>query len=218
MLDLKDEGKEGEEATDQLRRRYNRYAKRWRGTDNNDILEMYLTAVTTAYDPHSTYMSPRTLKEFTMSMGLSLDGIGAQLREKDGSTIITRVIPGGAAAKHGKLKTGRCHCVSVGQDDAGPMIDIVEEPLTKVVDQIRGRAGTTVRLGVKPGGVGDVKIYKIVRARIELSESAARGKVIDHVNPGHRSENETRLYQLAEFLSGHECRQVGGRELSQQHA
>ena len=136
MLDLKDEGKEGEEARDQLRRRYNRYAKRWRNTDNNDILEMYLTAVTTAYDPHSTYMSPRTLKEFQMSMGLSLDGIGAQLREKDGTTIITRVIPGGAAAKNGKLKTDDV-IVSVGQGDAGPMVDIVEEPLTKVVDKIR---------------------------------------------------------------------------------
>ncbi|NND96703.1 MAG: carboxy terminal-processing peptidase [Pirellulaceae bacterium] len=198
LLDLKDEGKEGDEALNQLRRRYNRYAKRWRGTDNNDILEMYLTAVTTGYDPHSTYMSPRTLKEFTMSMGLSLDGIGAQLREKDGSTIITRVIPGGAAAKHGKLKTDDV-IVSVGQADEGPMTDIVEMPLTKVVDQIRGRAGTTVRLGVKPGGVGDVKIYKIVRARIELSESAARGKVIDHVNPETGAEMKIGYINLPSF-------------------
>ncbi len=182
LLDLKDEGKEGSEAIDQLRRRYSRYANRWKGTDSDDILEMFLTAVTTAYDPHSTYMSPRTLQEFKMQMGLSLDGIGAQLREKDGSTVITRVIPGGAAAKHGKLKSDDV-IVSVGQGSQGPMVDIVEMPLTDVVDKIRGRAGTTVRLGVKPGGVGDVKIYEIIRARIELSESAARGQVIDHTDP-----------------------------------
>lgn len=198
LLDLKDEGKEGEEAREQLRRRYNRYAKRWRETDNDDILEMYLTAVTTAYDPHSTYMSPRTLQEFQMSMGLSLDGIGAQLREKDGATIITRVIPGGAAAKHGKLKTDDV-IVSVGQGDDGPMVDIVEEPLTKVVDKIRGRAGTTVRLGVKPGGVGNVQIYKIVRAHIELSESAARGKVIEHTNPGSEARLKVGYINLPSF-------------------
>ncbi|MCP4890702.1 MAG: tail-specific protease, partial [Planctomycetaceae bacterium] len=110
------------------------------------------------------------------------DGIGAQLREKDGVTVITRVIPGGAAAKHGKLKTDDV-IVAVGQGDEGEMVDVVEMPLTDVVDKIRGKAGSTVRLGVKPGGVGNVEIYKIVRARIELEESAARGEVIEHKNP-----------------------------------
>ncbi|MDG2224081.1 MAG: carboxy terminal-processing peptidase [Rubripirellula sp.] len=182
LLDLKDEGKEGDVAIDQLRRRYSRYAKRWKQTDGDDLLEMYLTAVTTGYDPHSTYMSPGTLEDFQIQMRLNLDGIGAQLREKDGVTVITRVIPGGAAAKNGKLKTDDV-IVAVGQGDEGEMVDVVEMPLTDVVDKIRGRAGSTVRLGVKPGGVGNVEIYKIVRARIELEESAARGEVIEHKNP-----------------------------------
>jgi carboxyl-terminal processing protease len=209
ILDLKDEGKEGAEAIEQLRRRYNRYAVRWKGTDSDDILEMYLTAVTTAYDPHSTYMSPRTLKEFEMSMQLSLDGIGAQLREKDGSTIITRVIPGGAAEKHGKLKTDDV-IVSVGQDDGGQMIDIVEMPLTKVVEQIRGRAGTVVRLGVKPGGVGNVEIYEITRARIELSESAARGKVIDHTDPTTGQTMKLGYINLPSFYLDMDAARKGG--------
>ncbi len=210
LLDLKDEGKEGDDAIDQLRRRYARYAKRWKDTENDDILEMYLTAVTTAYDPHSTYMSPRTLKEFAMAMNLSLDGIGAQLREKDGATVITRVIPGGAAEKHGKLTTDDV-IVSVGQDadDNGPMIDIVEMPLTKVVEQIRGRAGTTVRLGVKPGGVGPVQIYKIVRARIELSESAARSKVIDHINPDTNQPIKLGYINLPSFYLDMDAAKLG---------
>ena len=182
LLDLKDEGKEGDEAVDQLRRRYSRYARRWKQTDSDDLLEMFLTAVTTGYDPHSTYMSAGTLHDFQITMSLNLDGIGAQLREKDGNTIVTRVIPGGAAAKHGKLTTDDV-IVSVGQGEDGEMVDIVEMPLTDVVDLIRGKAGTTVRLGVKPGGVGNVEIYKIVRARIELEESAARGEIIEHTLP-----------------------------------
>ena len=182
LLDLKDEGKEGKEAVEQLQRRYGRYARRWKQTDGDDLLEMYLTAVTTGYDPHSTYMSPGTLEDFQIQMRLNLDGIGAQLREKDGVTVITRVMPGGAAAKHGKLKTDDV-IVAVGQGDEGEMVDVVEMPLTDVVDKIRGKAGSTVRLGVKPGGVGNVEIYKIVRARIELEESAARGEVIEHKNP-----------------------------------
>jgi carboxyl-terminal processing protease len=124
-------------------------------------------------------MSPGTLKDFSIMMSLNLDGIGAQLREKDGNTVITRVIPGGAAAKHGKLTTDDV-IVSVGQGEEGEMVDIVEMPLNDVVDKIRGKAGTLVRLGVKKGGVGDVVIYKIVRAKIQLEESAARGKIIEH--------------------------------------
>ncbi len=178
MLDLKDEGTEGVEAVDLLRRRYARYSRRWKKTDSDALLELYLTAVTTGYDPHSTYMSPGSLEDFKITMGLNLDGIGAQLREKDGNTVVTRVIPGGAAAKHGKLKSDDV-IVSVGQGYDGEMVDIVEMPLTDVVDLIRGKAGTTVRLGVKPGGAGNVQVYKVVRARIELEESAARGEIIE---------------------------------------
>ncbi|MEM6691359.1 MAG: carboxy terminal-processing peptidase [Planctomycetota bacterium] len=179
LLDLKDEGKSIEEAKDTLRRRYGRYARRWRKTDTEDLMEMYLTAITSSFDPHSTYMAPKTLENFKMSMRLNLDGIGAQLREKDGMTTITRVIPGGAAAKHGKLMTDDV-IVNVGQGESGSVVDIVEMPLDDVVELIRGKAGTTVRLGVRKGGVGDVLEYKIVRARIELEESAARGRVIEH--------------------------------------
>jgi len=198
LLDLKDEGKEGDEAVEQLQRRYNRYARRWKQTDSDDLLEMFLTSVTTGYDPHSTYMSPGTLNDFTIQMSLNLEGIGAQLREKDGKTVITRVIPGGAAAKHGKL-TADDVIVSVGQGDEGEMVDIVEMPLTDVVDLIRGRAGTQVRLGVRPGGVGDIEIYKITRARIELEESAARGEVIEHAVPGQEEKLKIGYINLPSF-------------------
>ncbi len=198
ILDLKDEGKEGKEALDQLRRRYSRYARRWRQTDSDDLLEMYLTSVTTAYDPHSTYMSPGTLDDFQIQMSLNLEGIGAQLREKDGNTTVTRVIPGGAASKHGKLKPDD-QIVSVGQGEDGEMVDIVEMPLTDVVDLIRGKAGTVVRLGVRPGGVGNVEEFKIVRARIELEESAARGEVIEHELPGSASKLKIGYINLPSF-------------------
>ncbi len=183
LLILQDDDKTGEEAKEQLRRRYNRYAKRWKETDSDDLLEMFLTSVTSGYDPHSTYMSPGTLEDFRIQMRLNLDGIGAALREKDGNTVVSSVIPGGAAAKDGRLKPDDV-IISVGQGDSGESVDIVEMPLKDVVDLIRGKAGTTVRLGVKPGGVSAVEEYRIVRARVELEESAARGEVIEHQVPG----------------------------------
>ncbi|TWT96349.1 carboxy terminal-processing peptidase [Neorhodopirellula pilleata] len=185
LLDLKDADDPvvGQEARDQLMRRYDRYAARWKGTSSDDILEMFLTSVTSSYDPHSTYMSPATLEDFSISMRLNLDGIGASLGEKDGMTQVKQIIPGGAADGHGKLKPDDI-IVSVGQGDSGEMIDIIEMPLKEVVKLIRGKAGSVVRLGVKPGGSGNVEIYEIVRARVELEDSAARGQVIEHTLPG----------------------------------
>ena len=186
ILDLKDDETEGEEAIAQLSRRYSRYGRRWKQSSSDDILEIYLSSLTMAYDPHSTYMSPSTLDDFRISMGLALEGIGAALREKDGSTVITSVIPGGAASKHGKLKPDDV-IISVGQGTEGAMTDIVEMPLKDVVSLIRGKSGTTVRLGVKPGGTGSLEVYQIVRARVQLEESAARGEVIEHSDPNGKT-------------------------------
>lgn len=182
LLDLRDDETVGEEARDLLRRRYQRYARRFNTFDNNDILEAYLTSVTSAYDPHSTYMSPSTLDDFNISMGLKLQGIGAALREKDGNTVVMSIIPGGAADNDKRLQPDDV-IISVGQGEDGPMVDIVEMPLQDVVSMIRGNAGTVVRLGVKVGGEGAAEIYKITRAKVELEQSAARGKVIEHQMP-----------------------------------
>jgi len=183
LLDLKDEGKSIEEAREQLSRRYSRYAKRWAQTDADELLELFLTSVTMAYDPHTTYMSPGSLEDFTIMMRLNLEGIGAALREKDGYTVVSNVIPGGAADRDGRLKEDD-YIVSVGQGESGEMVDIVESPLKQVVDQIRGKAGTVVSLGVKKGGAGEVETYTMTRSKVELAESAARGEVIEHEVPG----------------------------------
>jgi len=182
VLDLKDDGKTIDEARDQLKRRYARYARRWAQTDSDEILELYLSSITMAYDPHTTYMSPSSLNDFNIQMRLNLEGIGAALREKDGYTVVSNVIPGGAAARDGRLGEDD-HIVSVGQNLDGELVDIVEMPLKQVVSMIRGKAGTVVRLGVKKGGAGETEVYEITRAQVQLEDSAARGKVIEHPSP-----------------------------------
>lgn len=179
LLELKDDDTEGEEARDLLRRRYKRLSRRFASFKSADLLEAYLTSITNAYDPHSTYMSASTLDDFNIQMGLKLQGIGAALREKDGSTVVTSVIAGGAADLDKRLKPDDV-IISVGQGNEGEMVDIVEMPLKDVVNLIRGNAGTVVRLGVKVGGAGETTVYQITRAEVELAESAARGQIIEH--------------------------------------
>lgn len=198
LLDLMDDDKSIEEGKAQLARRYARYARRWADSESDDILEQYLTAITTAYDPHTTYMSPTSLTDFMIQMRLNLDGIGAALTEKDGVTVVTNVIPGGAADRDGRLSEDD-HIVSVGQDQDGEMLDIVEMPLKQVVGLIRGKAGTVVRLGVKKGGTGETEVYEITRARVQLEDSAARGKVIEHRLPDSDTELKVGYINLPSF-------------------
>ena len=166
-----------DEAREQLHKRYRSIARVNRQTDDSEILEMYLTAMTNCFDPHSSYMSPQTLEDFRISMELSLDGIGAALRSEDGVTTVAQIVPNGAAAKDGRLEVGD-KIVGVGQADS-EIIDIVEMKLNNVVRLIRGRRGTIVQLKVKKGASSEVVVYKLTRQKIELNESAVQGKVID---------------------------------------
>jgi carboxyl-terminal processing protease len=176
-LVLKADKSNKEDITKRLRRRYEHIAKRMHQTDSNELLEMFLTAITSSFDPHSTYMAPVSSKNFDILIGLQLEGIGAQLKMTDGYTVIDKLIPGGPADKNGQLKAGD-RVVSVGQGEDGQVVDVAEMKLNDVVDLIRGRAGTIVKLGVLTEG-GEPKTIKITRAKIELKDQEASGTIIE---------------------------------------
>ncbi len=167
-----------EEAKEKISRRYSNFYKIRQQTDGNELLERFLSAVTTSYDPHTTYMSPDSLTNFHINMRLNLEGIGAALSLDDGFTVVTKIIPGGAADKAAELKP-EDRIVSVGQGTDGEMTDVVDMKLGDVVKLIRGRAGTVVRLGVQPADSTETNTYSITRAKIELKDSEARGEVVE---------------------------------------
>ncbi len=179
LLDLKLEEKEEnlEKAHEKLHRRYRTISSNLRLTDEHEITEMYLTALARCFDPHSSYMSPRTLEDFQINMRLSLDGIGAQLRYDDGYTVVAEIVPGGAADTDGRLEPGD-KIVAVGQE-TGDFVDIVEMKLKNVVQLIRGKRGTIVRLKVKKADTDDQEVYEMVRQKIELKQSEVKGEIID---------------------------------------
>jgi carboxyl-terminal processing protease len=168
---------------EKLTKRYHSLAKRMHQIDNAELLEMFLTALTTAYDPHTSYMSPRTLENFEIDMKLELDGIGAALSSDDGYTVVSKIVPGGAADKDGRLKP-EDKVTGVGQNADGEIVDVVDMKLSDVVQLIRGKRGTVVRLQVQPEGSTESKIYNITRAEIKLTDSEARGQIVEQEKNG----------------------------------
>jgi len=163
---------------DKLKRRYTSFQKRMQQLDGEELLELYLTAMTNSYDPHSSYMSPSTLENFEISMSLGLQGIGATLTSEDGYVTVKHLVPGGPAEKEGSLKVNDKIC-GVGQNDDGPIEDVVDMKLDDVVKKIRGKADTVVRLEVIPSDGSANKIIRIVRSNIELKDSEAKGVVFE---------------------------------------
>lgn len=187
-----------DEAVKKLKKRYGSIQKSWQQTDNDELLERYLTAMTSAFDPHSSYMAPSTLDNFNIQMRLELDGIGASLRGVDGYTVVQNIIPGGAADKNGGLKP-EDKIVGVGEGTSGPMEDIVDMKLNDVVKKIRGKRGTVVRLEVEPKDGGAHKTVAITRDRIELKDSEARGEVIERGKKADGTPFKIGIIQLPSF-------------------
>ena len=178
MLRLIADETEQDEAIEKLHKRYRSIRRNWEQTDNDELLEYFLSAMTMSFDPHSSYMSPSTLDNFTIQMRLELNGIGASLQSKYGETIVRRIVPGGAADKDGRLKIDDV-ITGVAQGKEGEFVDIIEMKINDVVQLIRGKPGSLVRLEVDPADKSGKKILDITRARIELKDSEARSAILE---------------------------------------
>jgi carboxyl-terminal processing protease len=175
-----------EKAAEKITKRYARLQRTMKQFDSSDILQVYLSALGHAFDPHSDYMAPADAKNFDIhNVKLKLSGIGAQLRQDDeGYTEIVNLTPGGPAELSKQLKP-KDRIVAVGQADAEP-VDCVDMKLGEVVDMIRGKKGTEVRLIVIPVGAAsdsERKEVRIVRDEIKLKESYAYARIVEHAGP-----------------------------------
>lgn len=177
LLMLRMEKTPDAEAQDRLTKRYRTIKKSMHQMESDEVLEIFLTALASCFDPHSSYMSPRTQRDFEIQMRLSLDGIGAALKGEDGYTTVAQIVAGGAASRDGRLKV-KDRIVGVGQS-AEEIVDVVEMKLTHVVNLIRGKRGTKVFLKVIPNGSTDTKLYELTRDKVELKSQEVRGEIID---------------------------------------
>ncbi len=160
--------------------------------ENDDVVSIFLNSMAAAFDPHSSYLAAQDLKNFDISIKLSLEGIGAVLRWEDGYTVINSIVPGGAAARHGKLKADdRIIAVAQGEEAFESVIDM---RLNNVVQLIRGKRGTKVGLQIlrkTKKGFDTLKLV-IVRDKIILKDGEARAQIFVHPSPEeNKTEQET---------------------------
>lgn len=180
VLQEKLAGKKPGDYAQTLTRRYARQVQMMKKLSPGTVVETYLNALAHVYDPHSDYMGPEQLANFNIAMNLSLAGIGATLLGDEGACKIRELVPGGPAAKSGKLKVGD-RIVAVSQGPGKEAVDVVDMPLPQAVDLIRGPKGTDVTLTLIPAGATEDtrKTVTIRRDVIHLDEQKAKAQIVD---------------------------------------
>lgn len=169
-------GKTWDEAREVLRTRYDRVLKRADQVKPEEVFEVFLNSYARTFDPHSNYFSPRNSEEYKIQMSLNYEGIGASLQLIDDYVTIMNLIEGGPAAASGALSVND-RITAVGQGKQGPMTDVVGWRIDDVVQLIRGKGGTVVRLQILPVGAAPgspERVLEFTRGKVTLEAQAAR--------------------------------------------
>lgn len=145
--------------------------------EHEDWFSTFLNSVVGAFDPHTTYMAPRTKERFDQDMSGKLEGIGARLLKKGIYTEIFELVSGGPAWKQGELEAGDI-ILEVAQGDEDPL-DIVGMRLDDAIKFIKGKKGTEVRLTVKKKLDGTTRVISIVRDVVELEETFVKSTIVE---------------------------------------
>jgi len=172
-----------EEATETIVKRYKNRLRRISQRNEEDIFSISMNNLTSYFDPHSSYFSPKSAEDFEMAMSLKLEGIGALLTTEDDYPTIVSIVPGGPAEKTGKINPDdKIVKISQVEELNSTPTDVVGWRIDEVVQLIRGKAGTKVELELIPGKTEDFserKLVTITREEVKLEEQAAKSRIIE---------------------------------------
>lgn len=179
-------GKDFQKAASDLVKRYQNFHKVILQYEAEDVFSIYINSFLQTIDPHTDYFSPVNSDNFNIAMKLSLEGIGAQLRQEGDYTVVASIVPGGPAAKSNLLHE-EDKIIGVAQGEDGEMVDVIGWRLDDTIQLIRGKKGTIVRLQILKKEEGDNAIpreIKLVRDQIKLEEQAAKSEIINFDHEG----------------------------------
>ena len=168
------------EPNNDLIKRYENRIRRIYQQKEEDIFSLAINVLTNQFDPHSSYLSPRSAEDFDLNMSLKLNGIGALLGVEDDYTKIISLVPGGPAEKSGKIKP-EDKISKIRQQDAKEFIDVVGWRIDEVVDLIRGEAGSEVEIEfISFNSETDArKLITLKREEIKLEDRAAKSEIVN---------------------------------------
>jgi carboxyl-terminal processing protease len=169
-------GKSWADTAAALKKRYSRSLERAGKVTADEVFENLMNAYARSFDPHSNYFSARNSEEYKIQMSLSYEGIGATLQSDDEYASIVNLLPGGPAAIAGTLGI-KDRITGIAQDKDDSFEDVIGWRLDDIVQLIRGKEGTKVRLQILPAGAAPgsaEKVIELTRGKVTLEGQAAK--------------------------------------------
>ncbi len=168
------------EPSNDLIKRYKNRIRRITQQKEEDIFSLAINILSNQFDPHSTYLSPRSAEDFDVNMSLKLNGIGALLGIEDDYTKIISLVPGGPAEKSGKINP-EDRITKIRQIGKDNYQDVIGWRIDEVVDLIRGEAGTEVEIEFISfdSSSDSTKLVTLKREEIKLEDRAAKSEIIN---------------------------------------
>ena len=168
-------GQSKEIAIEVLEKRYRRFIRKVNLFDEEDVISIFLNAFVHTLDPHSNYLNPTQSEEYAIQMSLSYQGIGARLNLADEQVQVVNIIPGGPAARDGRLKP-MDKIIGIMDEKNKTITDLIGWDLDEVVKLIRGPKGTRVTLQIIPSNSNSDEtpyLLTLQRDEVALEEQAA---------------------------------------------
>lgn len=162
-------------AIDTLKKRYLDYNKWVQLIEPMDVQELFCNTVAQFYDSHTRFFSADSMDEFSIELKNSLCGIGAVLKDDNGTCIIQEIMAGGPAERNGQLRVGD-KILAVAQGDQ-EFVNIQGMRLRHAVKLIRGGKGTMVRLRVQSDNNAGCSVVELIREEVKLEDRLASAKV-----------------------------------------
>lgn len=141
-----------------------------------DWFSMYVNTITTQYDPHTIYLSPKEKEIFDLNISGQTEGIGVELQDDKGYATVVKLIVGGPAWKSNKIEIGD-KIIRVAKNINSDSMNIVGMLLENSIRLIKGKKGSKVKLTIQKKN-GSIKEVILMRDIIEKKELFAKSVII----------------------------------------
>lgn len=130
--------------------------------DQQKLAEEGIRGMLKSLDPHSTYTTAKETKAMNEPLEGSFDGIGVQFNMVEDTLLIIQPVSKGPSEKVGILAGDRIITVN------DTTIAGVKMQRSDIMQRLRGRRGTKVKLGIKRRDVNELLYFTVTRGKIPV--------------------------------------------------
>ncbi len=143
--------------------------------DTDQLIEDAIPTIMSELDPHSVYIPAEDLQATNEELEGSFSGIGVQFNIQNDTITVVNVISGGPSERIGLMPGDRIVAIN---DSAFVGKEVTND---KVMKNLRGDKGTTVKLGVKRSTSKDLLSFDVVRGDIPVHSVDAAYVINDDI-------------------------------------